>query len=77
MDIKPHKIIRPFQLLAFWILGMVLILWEFIYASLISIFLWQRIIYTICAILFGIIFIRVIFLLQTKYRADITNIDNI
>lgn len=76
MDIPPHKITQPFQLLASWIVGMIFIVWELIYASLNTEQNWQKITYTIASICIGLIFIRVIFLLQTKYRPEMQDSEN-
>ncbi len=70
MSIPPHKITQPFQLLAAWMVGMILIVGELIYASLSTTREWQSITYTVSAIILTLIFIRVIFLLQTRFRPE-------
>lgn len=70
MDIPPHKVTQPFQLLASWMVGMVIVVGEFIYLCKNSQEQWLKISSFLGAILLAIIFIGVIFRLQTKYRAE-------
>ncbi len=70
MEINAHKITQPFQLLASWLVGMLILVWEFLHVCLQSQELWLKICSFISATLFTIIFIWVIFRLQTKYRAE-------
>lgn len=70
-QISPEKITQPFQLLATWMIGLIFISGELIYASLQSKeILWQSVTYTISSILIILIFMRTIFVLQTKYRPE-------
>ena len=70
MGSQSHKITQPFQLLASWIVGMIFIVGELIYASLNALENWQKITYTIASIGISLIFIYVTFRLQTKYRPE-------
>lgn len=69
--IKPERITKPFQLLATWLFGLVILVGEFIFASLQSYPIkWLNALYGISAITIIPIFLRLIFLLQTKYRPE-------
>jgi len=70
MDIPPHKITQPFQLLASWIVGMIVIVGEFLYLCKNSPEIWLKIASFSVAVTLTIIFIYVIFRLQTKYRPE-------
>lgn len=70
MDIPAHKITQPFQLLASWIVGMLILVWEFLYLCQKSEELWLKVSSFISSVILSIIFIWVIFTLQTKYRAE-------
>lgn len=70
MDIQADKITQPFQLLASWIVGMLILVWEFLHVCLNSKETWLKISSLTSAIILSIIFIWVIFTLQTKYRAE-------
>ena len=70
MDIPTEKITQPFQLLASWIVGMLILVWEFLHVCLSSQEQWLKISSLICGISLSIIFIWAIFTLQTKYRAE-------
>jgi len=70
MDIPPHKITQPFQLLASWIVGMIIIVGEFIFLCRNSVENWLKISSFSVAVILAIIFIYVIFKLQTKYRPE-------
>lgn len=69
--IHPEKVTKPFQLLAAWLVGLILLEAELILASLQKcVYRWMNPMYGISAILIIPVFLRLIFLLQTKYRPE-------
>ena len=72
LEIKPHKISKPFQLLAAWLVALVLIDGFFLWAaSKIESPSWISPFLVISSVIITIVFIRIIFLLQTKYRSQL------
>ncbi|MDD5289225.1 MAG: hypothetical protein PHY28_08970 [Dehalococcoidales bacterium] len=70
--IEPHKITRPFQLLATWIAGLILLVGAFISAAVcITNPPWLRVTFGITAVAIVPLFIFLIFMMQTKYRAQL------
>ncbi len=70
-NVRPWKITQPFQLLAVWMVGFMVVTGQFIYASLqVQNNLWQCIAFSGAAIIFAPLFMMIIFKLQTKYRPE-------
>ncbi|MFH1452027.1 MAG: hypothetical protein ABIF88_02545 [archaeon] len=76
MDINPSKVTQPFQLLASWIVGMLILVWEFLSVCGNTEELWLKISSFVVALFLSLLFIRVIFLLQTKYRPEMQDSEN-
>ena len=69
--LKPHKITRPIQLLAAWLVGLVLVDSLFLTSAIvIDDPPWIRPMLTISAVAFVPMFLGAIFLLQTKFRPE-------
>jgi len=68
-DLKPHKVTKPIQLLAAWLLGLVLIDGAFLTAAkTISIPSWLPAVLVVAAVCNVPLFLVCIFLLQTRFR---------
>lgn len=70
MDIDAHKITQPFQLLAAWIVGMIVLVGEFLHTTLNTQSIWIEIPAFVISVMLSLIFIKTIFTLQTKYRPE-------
>ena len=70
-NIKPEKVTKPIQLLGAWLLGLILLVIALLTASAKTYELkWLNAFYGISAVLIIPLFLRLIFLLQTKYRPE-------
>lgn len=68
-DIKPEKVTKPFQLLATWLAGLIILVSALLIASTKTYQTkWLNSFYAISAIAIIPIFLILIFLLQTKFR---------
>jgi hypothetical protein len=71
-QINPHKITKPMQLLAAWLLGLVATVGIFLTAAIqLEQGSWERSALVIAAIIDVPIFLGALFLLQTKFRAEL------
>jgi heme/copper-type cytochrome/quinol oxidase subunit 2 len=71
-NIKPHYVTRPIQLLAAWLVGLVLINSSFLTAaSIIKIPEWVPGVLVLSAVINVPLFLILIFFLQTKYRREL------
>lgn len=69
--IEPHKITKPIQLLAAWLIGLVLVNGSFLAAATsIAEPSWIRVLLTIACVINVPLFLAAIFLLQTKFRPE-------
>lgn len=70
--IEPHKITKPFQLLAVWMAGLVLLVGTFIYGAVsITSPTWLSPMLCIGAFIIVITFAILIFIMQTKFRREL------
>jgi hypothetical protein len=70
--ILPHKVTKPIQLVAAWLVGLVLIDGCFLGTALyLSGSEWARIVLIMASIINVPLFLGAIFLLQTKFRAEL------
>jgi hypothetical protein len=70
-ELQPHKVTKPIQLLAAWLLGLVLIDGAFLAAArVIVVPAWAPGILVVAAVLNVPLFLLCIFLLQTKFRPE-------
>lgn len=71
-QIQPHKVTKPIQLVAAWLAGLIIVDGMFLgTASFLSVDSWQQGTLVIAAIVNVPIFLGAIFLLQTKFRAEL------
>jgi len=71
-NIQPHSVTKPIQLLAAWLVGLVLIDSTFLAgASTIKIPEWAPGVLVIAAVINVPMFLALIFFLQTKYRIEL------
>lgn len=72
VGIEPHKITKPFQLMAVWMAGLVLIVSAFIYGAIsLKSPTWLSPMLCIFAFIIVITFAIFIFMMQTKYRREL------
>lgn len=70
--IEPHKVTKPIQLLAAWLVGLVLINGSFLFTAIkIDSGVWERSALIVASIVNVPIFLYALFLLQTKFRAEL------
>jgi hypothetical protein len=70
--IEPEKITKPFQLLAVWMAGLVLLVGSFLTAAgVVTGLPWLRGVFGIAAVAIVPIFVILIFLMQTKFRPQL------
>jgi hypothetical protein len=70
-EIKPEKVTKPFQLLATWLAGLVLIDAILVYAAIkYTPYSWVNCMFAVSSVLIIPIFLVLIFLMQTKFRPE-------
>lgn len=71
-QIQPHKVTKPIQLLAAWLVGLVVTVAIFLGAALqLEPSTWERGALIVAAIVFVPLFLVAMFVLQTKFRAEL------
>lgn len=71
-QIEPHKVTKPIQLLAAWMVGLVVTNSSFLFASTqMAVDSWERGCLVIAAVVNVPVFLFALFLLQTRFRAEL------
>ena len=70
-QIKPEKVTKPFQLLATWLAGLVILEGILVYASMRTYpYPWVNCMFAVSSIIIIPVFLVLLFLMQTKYRPE-------